>query len=250
MTGNKERDAIRAMLKMLFGEADESKKIIITSDWGKPYTLMLPDGSHTHCSYDDDNNDSHLELAVDSFVEHLLGGSGLSFHGPPGGGQVGHGASGELTTALPSQLPTERGSAHETPAPQSPGGLHIPTLIRLKEIIDTDEELHQCIASGDGWSIIDGIIDRLIKPPAAASEGEPQVAEGEKKVPETRKGDEADRGDAAGPQIPPASTDTAGGIIVCGEDTEPCDFRAYAGLEEAFCKRKRGVCKYQTEMKK
>jgi len=44
-------------------------------------------------------------------------------------------------------------------------GMHIPTLVRIKEIIDSDVELHNNIASGDGWAIIDGILDRYIKMP-------------------------------------------------------------------------------------
>lgn len=249
MSDNKERDAIRALLKMLFGEADEEKKIYIASDWGKPYTLVLPDGSHTHCSYDDDNKENHLELAVDSLVEHLIGGSGLSFHGLPGGGQDRNGTQRDAVAALPPQLPTGKGSTHETSAPQTPGGLHIPTLIKLKGIIDSDEELHNNIASGDGWSIIDGILDRLIKPPAAASEGELQVAEHrEETLPETRKGDEAAQGGATGPLIPSPSADTAGDIICGCDDETPCDFRAYVGTDR-YCRRSKGVCKHQQERK-
>jgi len=175
-------------------------------------------------------------------------------YGLPGGGQAVHGTQREAAAASsPNSIPGVGGSsAQEThEAPQTPGGLHIPTLIKLKEIIDSDEELHQCIASGDGWSIIDGILERLIKSPAAVTEEGLQVAEHrEETLPETRKGDEAAQGGAIGPLIPPASADTAGDLIVCGDDSEPCDFRAYAGLEETFCKRKKGVCKHQVEMKK
>jgi hypothetical protein len=79
---NKEREAIKNMLRMLFDkeiDSDDPKKVIIETDWGKPYTLILPDGSHTHSSFASDDENEHLELAVDSFVNHLTGKSGLSF---------------------------------------------------------------------------------------------------------------------------------------------------------------------------
>jgi hypothetical protein len=81
---NKEREAIKNMLRMLFDKeiaSDNPKRVIIETDWGKPYTLIFPDGSHTHCSFYSDNEDEHLEGAVDSFVNHFTTGAGLSFIG-------------------------------------------------------------------------------------------------------------------------------------------------------------------------
>lgn len=89
--------------------------------------------------------------------------------------ELGNGTGAQREAATPG-LPTSAG--HETPTPSVTAGdheamwwygIHIPTLVKIKEVINSDEYLSKNIAAAEGLSLVNEIIDRYIKLPAAAT---------------------------------------------------------------------------------
>lgn len=76
----KAEQAIREMMQMVA----DGKSIVISPDFGVPYTLKIADShgnvKHTHNSYTyGDGDEDDIRRAVESFINHILGESGLSF---------------------------------------------------------------------------------------------------------------------------------------------------------------------------